>query len=159
MAAPTPSSVGTPAGLPLKEGQGHTITFSRLSTLSLWEATFKPPGLDGGDAVDQTTQRNVTYRVMAPRRLVTLTEITGSAAYDPNAYNQILTSLLNAEGTVTVRFNDGSTLAFYGFLRVFEPDELSEGEQPRASFTITPTNWDHANDVESGPVLTSVAGT
>ena len=159
MAAPATTVRGTPAGRKLKEGQNNSVAFSRRPTVSFWEVTFKPPGIDGGDAVEQTTQLNTAWHTMAPRVLKTLTECTGSAAYDPNVYNDILTYLINQEGSVTIRWYDGSTLDFYGYLKAFEPDDLSEGEQPRATFTIVPTNYDSVNNVEQGPVLTSVSGT
>lgn len=159
MAAPATTVRGTPAGIKLKEGQGITIAFSRRATVSFWEVTIKPPGIDGGDAVEQTTQLNTTWHTTAPRVLKTLTEATVNAAYDPNVYNDILTYLINQEGSVTVKFEDGSTLDFYGYLRTFEPEEHKEGEQPRASIAITPTNFDNVNKVEAAPVLTSVTGT
>jgi hypothetical protein len=161
MAAPPTTARGTPAGIKLKEGQGNSVAFSRRPTVSFWEVTFKPPGIDGGDPVEQTTQLNVAWHTMAPRVLKKLTECTGSAAYDPNVYNDILTYLINQEGGVTVHWYDGSTLDFWGYLAKFEPEELREGEQPRASFTIVPTNVDPSTSgrPEAAPVLTSVAGT
>lgn len=158
MAAPTPTARGTPAGIKLKDGFRTLITFSRSTTASLWEKTVKPPGIDGGDPIDQTTMHNSAWRTTAPRQLKTLTECSGKAAYDPNVVNQLY-DLINIEQTITVTFSDGSTLAFYGFLKMFETDELSEGQQPEASFTIVPTNFDHVNKVEAAPVLTSVSGT
>jgi hypothetical protein len=159
MAAPATTARGTPAGIKLKEGQGNSIAFSRRPTVSFWEVTIKPSGIDGGDGVEQTTQLNVAWHTMAPRILKTLTPCTVNAAYDPNVYNDILTYLVNQEGSVTIRFTDGSTLDFFGYLQKFEPEDLKEGEQPRASITIVPTNFDPANRVEAAPVLTSVSGT
>ncbi len=80
------------------------------------------------------------------------------AAYDPVVYTDIL-ALINAPGGVTVHFPDGSTLDFYGYIKKFEPAALKEGEQPEATVTIVPTNYDPANHVEASPVLTSVTGT
>jgi hypothetical protein len=150
MAAPTPTARGTPSGIKLKDGYQSLITFAASTTISLWEKTVQPPGLDGGDPVVQ--------RTMAPRALITMTPHTFTAAYDPAVYSSIL-SLLNVETTVTVTFKDGSTLAFYGFLQKFEPAAMSEGTQPEATVTICPTNFDYVNKVEAAPVLTSVSGT
>ncbi len=158
MAAPTPAAVGSPGGIKLKDGYQTRITFNADTDVSLWEKSVKTPGVDGGDSIEQTTMRNSTWRTFAPRSLKTLTEATFKGAYDPDIYNQLL-ALINVETTVTVQFPDGSTLAFYGFLKTFEPDELVEGTQPEASVTIVPTNFDHVNKVEAGPVLTSVSGT
>lgn len=158
MAAPTPHAIGTPAGIKLDNGFSTRIVFDHAPTASLWEKKVKPPGIDGGDAIETTTMRNVLYRTMAPRSLITLVPMTITAAYDPNMYNQLV-AIINVRTTVTVFFPEGSTLAFYGFLQKVEPNDNSEGEQPEVTVTIVPTNFDHVNKVEAGPLLTSVAGT
>lgn len=158
MAAPVATVRQTPAGIKLKDGFRSLITFALDPDISFWEKTVTPPGIDGGDSIEQTTMHNVDWRTMAPRSLKTLTDSSTKVAYDPALYTQIL-SLINAETTVTVRFADGSTLAYYGYLKSFEPDEMSEGTQPEATINIVPTNFDPVNKVEAAPVLTSVAGT
>jgi len=142
----------------LEDGFSSKISFERDRDVSFWEKSMKPPGADGGDAIEQTTMHNLVYRTMASRALITLTESTGKCAYDPAVYSQII-ALINQEGTITQIFSDGSTLAYFGFLKSFEPDELQEGVQPEASFTIVPTNRDPITKAEAGPVLTSVSGT
>ena len=158
-ANPATTTRSAPVGLKLDDGHSTKVAFSRDNDVSFWEKGVTPPGLDGGDAIDTTTMHNVAYRTFAPRQLKSLTESQCRAAYDPNVYNNILDNLLNQAGSVTCAFSDGSTLDYYGYLRTFEPDEITEGEQPEASITINPTNFDPTNDVEAGPVLTSVAGT
>lgn len=158
MAAPSATVRQTPSGRWLKDGYQVLVTFALDPDISLWEKTVTPPGMDGGDAIDQTTQHNADWRTSAPRGLVTLTESTFTAAYDPACYSQLL-AILNRETTITERFADGSTIAYYGFLRVFQPDAMSEGTQPEATVTITPTNWDPSGNTEEGPTITSVAGT
>ncbi len=157
MAAPTPTVRQDPAGIKLEDGYRTLVTFASIPTASLWEISITPPGLDGGDPIDTTTMHNDTYRTRASRALKTLTEFTFTAAYDPNYYNQLL-SLVNSNDTVTVTFPDGSTLAFFGFLQTIEPEELVEGEMPKVTVTVCPTNTDTAG-AEQSPVLTSVAGT
>lgn len=158
MAAPTPTARTTPGGIKLKDGYRASVTFATDTDFSIWEKSVTPPGLDGGEPVDQTTMWNDALRTTAPRALITMMPHSFSGAYDPAAYTQAL-ALINVETTITVTFKDGSTLAFYGFLQRFEPQELSEGTQPLASVTIVPTNFDPVNKVEAAPVLTSVAGT
>ena len=157
MAAPTPTARGTPAGIKLWDGHSTKITFASNTTISLWEKGVKPPGLDGGTPIETTTMHNSTMRTMAPRSLKTLTDSVTKCAYDPNLIN-LLYSQVNVRDTITVTFSDGSTLAFFGYLQKFEPDELQEGTFPTASVTITPTNTD-SSGAEQAPVLTSVAGT
>lgn len=156
--APTPTARQTPAGIKLGDGYQTLITFAADPDVSLWEKTIKPPGIDGGEAIDTTTMHNEDLRTKSSRQLKDMTDSTGKCGYDPDVYNQIK-NLVNVETTVTVTFPDGSTLAYYGYLRVFEPDELAEGTFPEASFTITPTNTDPTTGGEEDYVLTSVPGT
>lgn len=158
MAAPTPSVRGTPGGIRLDDGFSSKIAFASDLTIEFWEKTVKPPGLDGGEKIDTMTMHNVTYRTFGPRQLKTLTDLTIKAAYDPIVYQSIL-ALINVRTTITILFPDGSTLAFYGFLQKFEPDDLEEGKQPEATLTITPTNYDPVGHVEAAAVLTNVVGT
>lgn len=158
MAAPTPTARQSPTGIRLDDGFSSLITFGADPNICFWEKTVTPPGIDGGDSIETTTMHTDAWRTMAPRQLKTLTDSSTTVAYDPNVFNEIL-ALINVRTTITVTFPDGSTLAFYGFLRSFEPSELTEGEQPEATVNLTPTNYDPTNDVEAAPVLTSVAGT
>lgn len=157
MAAPTPTARATPAGIKLKDGFRSLVTFALDTNIELWEKQVTPPGLDGGDSVEQTTMHNQTYRTFAPRSLRTLTEMKFTAAYDPQIYVSVLAAI-NREDTITVAFKDGSTVCFFGYLKNFEPGELVEGTQPEATCTIVPTNID-SSGVEQAAVLTSVAGT
>lgn len=158
-AAPSATARQAPGGIKLRDGFSTKITFARNPAIQFWEKQVKPAGIDGGDSVPQTTMHNNEWRTFAPRQLKTLTEQTTTVAYDPKVYTSIL-ELINIEDTVTVSFPDGSTLAFYGYLKMFDPAELVEGTQPEATITIVPTNTDHVNDwVEAAPVLTSVEGT
>lgn len=158
MAAPTTTARQTPVGIKLDDGYSTKIAFARRPAVSFWEKTVQPPGMDGGDAIDTTTMHNTLWRTMSARALITLTESSTTVAYDPRVYTDILT-LLNQEGSVTCHFPDGSKLDFYGYLKTFEPSDNTEGEQPEATVTIVPTNYDPVNRVEAAPVLTEVTGT
>lgn len=158
MTAPVATARVTPDGIKLDDGYQTLVTFAADPNVRLWEKAVTPPGIDGGDAIETTTMHNTTWRTMAPRALRTLTQHTFTAAYDPAIYTQIL-SLINVRTTITVTFPDTSTLAFYGFLQLFEPGEMTEGEQPEATVTITPTNYDPAAATEEAPVLNSAEGT
>jgi len=158
MSAPAPTVRGTPSGIKLKEGFHIKHTFALNPTIELWEKDVKPPSLDGGEPVEQTTQHNVLWETMAPRSLIKMGPVTFKAAYDPNMYNSLL-ALINVETTCTETFPDGSTLAYYGFLNKVEPEDVTIGKQPEVNVTVIVTNWDFVNKVEAGPLLTSVAGT
>lgn len=158
MAAPTPTTRVTPAGIMLEDGYQSLVTLAADTNIDFWEKTVQPPGLDGGEAIPITTMHNTVYRTFVSRELITLTPISFVAAYDPAVYDQI-TACLNVQTTITVTFADGSTLAFYGYLQKFDPAVMTEGAQPEATITIVPTNYDPTNHVEAAPVMTSVAGT
>lgn len=160
MANPATTTRQTPAGIKLRRGgPGVKIAFERDPDVSFWEIEVKPPMVEGGDAIDNTTQHNVTWRTSDSRKLMTLGEVTGRCCYDPNVYNNIISNLINQNGSITVLFPDGSTLDFFGFLKTFDPQGLTEEGLAEANFTVVPTNYDPDNDVEAGPVLTSVSGT
>lgn len=159
MAAPSDTTRTTPSGKFLEDGFSTKIAFARSAGVNLWEKTVTPPGVDGGDEIETTTMFNTTWRTFAARNLRTLTEVSFTAAYDPAAYTTIINDLVNQEGAITCHFPDGSKISFYGYLKMFEPSECQEGEQPEADVTIFPTNYDPVNDVEGAPVITSVSGT
>lgn len=157
MAAPVATARGTPSGLKLKDGYQSMITFASAPTIGLWEKTVKPPGMDGGDKIDTTTMFNNDLRTYEPRQLVTMTPGGATCAYDPGALTTIL-NLINRKDTITVRFTDGSTWSFFGFLKSFAPGDLAEGAMPEATVEIEPTNVD-ATDIERLPTVVSVTGT
>lgn len=158
MAAPVATARQDPVGIKMDDGYRTLVSFAVDPDASFWEKSITPPGLDGGDEIDTTTMHNDVWRSMAPRALITMTPFQMTVAYDPNVYNLFL-SIINVETTVTVWFPDGSTLAFYGFLKSFEPGELVEGTQPEATVNVVPTNADPTTGAEEAPVLTSAPGT
>jgi hypothetical protein len=154
MAAPVPTPRGIPTGKKLDDGYKTVICLGASPTMSLWEKTVKPPGLDGGEAVDTTTMHNTVFRTKAPRQLKDATACTFTAAYDPAMLTALLTRI-NVEDTITVHFPNGGSLAFFGFLQSFETADIAEGTQPEATCTITPTNQDPVTGAEQGWVYTA----
>lgn len=158
MAAPTPVTRQTPVGRKLKDGFPVKVTFGADPDLSIWEKTLKPGKLTNGDPIDQTTQWNVTYTTKAPQGLIDIENITGSCAYDPAVKTQLI-ALIKVETSITLRFCDGSTWTYWGYLMSFDPSEMERGTQPDAQFEIVITNYDNSGNVEAGPAVASVAGT
>ena len=159
MAAPaTDIAVHDPDGIHLDDGYQTLISFAVNPQASFWEKSVKPPGMDGGDPIDTTTMHNQTWRTMAPRQLVSMTELNLTVAYDPVLYDAATVAgsalnLLNQKTTVNVTFPDGSVLAFYGFMRSFDPTPLEEGAQPEATMVVVVTNQDPSTGEEEDPVL------
>jgi hypothetical protein len=142
----------------MPDGYRTVFSLSLLPTTSFWEKEVKPPGVDGGEAVDTTTMRNNKWRTYGARHLKTLTEMTCNVAWDPDVYTQIVNTLINNNAAITVWFPDGSSLSWYGYMVKFDPGEHKEGEMPIASMTLRPTNTDETT-AEQSPVLTPAAGT
>ncbi|MEM2932495.1 MAG: hypothetical protein QXI61_06610 [Nitrososphaerota archaeon] len=141
-----------PVGLHLVDGFSTKIAFAADPDVSFWEINVTPPGWEGGDEIDETTMFNTTYRTSAPRKLISGTEVSATVAYDPAVYPQIL-ALINVNGWITVHFPNNDTLDFVGFLKSFEPGEMSEGERPTADITIVVTNRLNTG-AETAPVFT-----
>lgn len=144
----TTTTRSTPVGVPLDDGYSTKIALANDPDISFWEKTVKPPGLDGGDAIDTTTMHNSTYRTFASRALSTMTDITITAAWDPQCYDSVLAQI-NVEQSITVHFPNGDRLDLYGFLRTFEPQDHVEGTHPEVNLTITPTNQDPTTRAET----------
>lgn len=157
MAAPVATVRLDPTGIKLEDGYRSLITIAADVDINLWEIAVGTPGIDGGDAIETTTMHNDDWRTFSPRDLMTLTEFTFTFAYDPQCYTECQNAV-NLRTTITRSFRDGSTVAFYGFLKGIEFDPAVEGEMPTGTATIVPTNWDPTNRVEAGPAVVSVAG-
>ena len=157
MAAPTPTARQTPTGRKLKNGHPSKVTFAGLPAINLWEKASKPPGVDGGDAIEQTTFFNTRYRTKAPRNLLEITDGSMNCAYDPAVLTNLVNHI-NVEDTVTHAFWDGTTWALFGYMKQADPAEMKEGEQPEIAVTIVYTMAD-SSGAEQAPVVTSVSGT
>lgn len=159
MPAPVPAATPhAPTGLRIENGHPTIITLSAKPNLALWETSVKPPGVDGGEANDLTNMHNTDWRTFAPRTLKTLTPVTFTAQYDAAAYSDLVTNT-NVHDTVTIHFPSGDTIAFFGYLRMFDPADATEGTPPTATVTIQPTNRDPSDDSEQPPVITLSVGT
>jgi hypothetical protein len=154
MAAPVATERVTPTAKKMDDGYKTLITFAANPSIEFWEKTVTPPGVDGGDPLDTTTMHSTRWRTRAPRALITLGEVKATVEWNPSLYVSIL-ALINKKDTVTIRFPDQSTLAFFGFLRLFDPGDLAEGGEPTASITVTPTNADPVTGAEQAPVYTA----
>lgn len=158
MAAPAPTVRQTPAGRKLKDGMFSRITLAIDPDISFWEKVVKPPGITNGDPIPQTTMFNVDWETKAPQAINDMTNVTGTVAYDPAVKSQI-DAAIGVETTITVTFWDGSTWAMYGYLMLFDPQDMQKGEQPEAEIEFVITNYDNTNNVEAGPLVTAVSGT
>lgn len=158
MAAPTPTARITPTGRFLGDGHQTLVTFSLDPDILLWEKSITPPGLEADDLNDTTNMHNVQYRTKSPRALITMTDSTFTAQYDPAVY-PLIELIINRPQVITEHFPDGSSICYFGVLKSFIPGELAEGTVPEATCTIVPTNQDPTTCAEEGPVWTPGSGT
>ncbi|MFH1328090.1 MAG: hypothetical protein ABIH76_04505, partial [Candidatus Bathyarchaeota archaeon] len=93
----------------------------------------------------------------APRHLYDVTPMELVVGYDPTVYDTILANI-NVNQAITTTFPDGGYVVWWGYLQKFVPGPNKEGEQPKASITLVPTNK-NASGTETIPVTTGGAGT
>jgi hypothetical protein len=158
MPAPVPGVRGTPNGKKLGDGYITQIAFAAAPTAAYFEVAVTPPGIEGGDPIDTTTQLNVAWRTKHHRRLHDMTPAKLSCLYDPIFYSTAL-AIINVPTTITVLFPDHSSLAFFGYLKSFQPGPLEDGKVPNAELEVIPTNQDPVSCAEFGPVYTAGGGT
>lgn len=147
-----------PVGRRLEDGYRSLITFAADPNVSLWERTVKPPGIDGGDSIDTSTMHNDVWRTKASRALKELTDAGMECGYDPVVYDQIV-ALCNVETSITILFSNNDTLAFFGYLKSADTNDLAEGEFPTLTCVVVCTNTDPADGSEAGPNYITAAGT
>lgn len=154
----TPTARQTPTGIKLSNGYQALFTLASKPDLELWEIDVGAPGLDGGEPVDTTTQHNITLVTREPASLIDLTPFDIVCAFDPVMYTRALT-YLNKKDTITIRFPDATTLAFYGWLQALSPPTMSRGTMPTMTLTICPANQNPQTGAEEAFTLTNVVGT
>lgn len=153
MTAPVATARVTPTAKKPADGFKALLTIALAPNFEFWETSITPPGYDGGDAVDTTTQHNNTVRTKAPRDLIDMPDMTSVGLFNPSIYTSIR-AIINKPTTVTITWPDTSTLAFYGFVRVFAPGDLTEGGRMEGTITVTVTNQDPTTGAEELPVYT-----
>lgn len=140
----------------IDDGFSTIISFAN-GAMRFYEKNVTPPGLDGGGENDVTTMRNTKYRTRSPKKLITLSNMSVTVAYDPQVLSPAgALAQLNVNQLITVTFPDASTYAFWGWLNHFAPGEMQEGSQPTATIEIIPSNHDNTAPLpnEVAPVYT-----
>jgi hypothetical protein len=137
----------------IDDGFPTKISFADNPSIALYEKEVTPPGITGGGENDTTTMRNTAYRTKSPKQLLSLSECSFVAAYDPDVYTSLV-SMINNNQQITITFADDSTLVFWGWLDEFTPNACKEGEQPTAACKVIPSNQNDSG-VETAPVYTA----
>lgn len=101
----------------------------------IWIKRITPPGYDGGGPIEDTSMHNLVFRTKYPKTLVTMTDATLMVSFDPDAYVSVF-AVINVIQLLTYFFPLGETLALYGWVNTFIPNEFSEGNQPEATMQL-----------------------
>lgn len=157
MAAPPIARRVIPLAVRLDVGYQAVVVFRSLPNLAIFEKTNQPPGGDGGDPIETTTQLNLAFETKSPQRLKGYGDATIVAAYDPHVF-ATLDGIINLPDSVTFGWPDGSAAAYWAYLRKYEFSAMEKGAQPEMTLTIVVTNWDPTNCVEAGPTYFNGTG-
>ena len=134
----------------MDDGHQTLVTFPENSSILLWEKELTPPGVEGGGENDTTVMDNSTYRTKSPKSLITMSDMSLIAAYDPAVYDDII-AIVNVNQLIVITWPDDSTLQFWGWIDEFKPGSVEEGSQPTADVTIKCSNQNDSG-VETAPV-------
>jgi hypothetical protein len=145
----------------LQDGHSTIISFANDPAVKFKEVGVTPPGISGGGANDFTNMRNVTWRTKAPKKLKSMDDMSGEVQYDPAVYDSGsgangVVDMINVNQLITVTFPDGDTVAFWGWLDNFAPNQAQEGEPPTANITVICSNI-NGSGVETAPVHTAAS--
>jgi len=130
-----------------KDGFGVRITLE-TSGVTFKEKSVTPPGIEGQDPVDVTNNSKASFREKYARALKEITPASGSVEYDASQLAAI-NGAVNVHQFVRLDFEEGDALGFYGFLRNFVPDEMTDGEAPTAALELVPCGV-NASGTEEG---------
>lgn len=141
----------------IKDGLGISIAFANYPDLflSIDPISITPPANNGGDGIPTTSHSNDTFRTKHPRTLVDVENMRFVAAYDPDAWDDIVDAV-NKNQLITLLYPTGDSLAIWGYLKSFLPKEFVEGVQPEADCEIVVTNVNDSG-VETGPSVTEAS--
>lgn len=150
--APTESSAGYDFQ---KTGYNLFVTFANAPASVTTELPFfacksvTDAGLEGGDPIDITTNATVGAREQAPADLASPTEISFTAAYNLED-RALVAGMLNIPMDVIVEYRKcgnrpfGQKITYSGAaLTGYVPGDMTEGEAPEVTITITLAGGTH----------------
>jgi hypothetical protein len=132
----------------LRDGQGCLLAIQGIP-FSIVEKEVGPPGVDTTGPINITNMRNLVWRTMFPKTLMTFTELACKVQYDPVT---ILTLKFRINSSIGVQFPDGTIYGFWGYVDKFKPEVLKEGTEALADLVVVPTMLNAAG-FETNPVV------
>jgi hypothetical protein len=141
-------------GIAMTFGTGESSTDHSGITLSVDPNSITPPGAAGGDAIGTTTHSNSAWQTKSPQSLLEAMDGAFTAAYDPDAWDDIV-ALINDNVLITFVFPDGESVAVYGYVQSFVPNAFVPGEMPTAECVVVITNRNHNTGLEVAPAYSA----
>jgi hypothetical protein len=125
--------------MPLLEDGFRSLVSIGGITAQFEEVSFTPSSIDSGGVIDMSTMRNTRSRTAAGKKLITYGSGVLKVLYDTRVFAQ-LQGIVGSNRAITQTWPDGATLVQYCIIEKIEFDELTEGNRPEASITLTPSN-------------------
>ncbi len=136
----------------LKNGFKTLVTFSQVLFPDFYgEVEVTPPGTSARGGIPQSTMRNILWTTQLPKGLKELQPLTMKVAYDTRLI-PVLMTLVGVNQRVTIRWPDGATLSFWGWIDEATFDSMTEDNRPIYNLSVQTSNV-NAACVESGPVF------
>lgn len=133
-------------------GNGDDLSLPSAWTAKFYEKEITPPGFDGGGPNDTTNMRNIKRRTKAPKKLISMTEMTFTAMYNSEVFDPTeVEARLNIIQVCRITNADGSQTGFWGYLDKFAPGPVIEGTTPTATLTVICTNQRHVPAGDASP--------
>ena len=136
------------------EGLGTTLT---IGSATLCFITLGAIGVDGGEKLEAVCLDNTEWMTYLPQTLKSVPDMGFTGKFDPTEWQGIVDEV-NVNQLITINFsyqgNDLGSIAFWGYLKAFTPNEGAIGTRWDATGTIVCTNM-NASDVETGPVYSA----
>jgi hypothetical protein len=118
----------------MSKTDGKTRITLVTSAISFEEQSVTPPGINGGDGIDNT-HHGLSIRRKSPRSTKEVTPSSATVLYNPSQ-RSVINAAINLLQPISIDYQDGDQDTFYGWLKEFSPGANTEGEQPTAEIVI-----------------------
>jgi len=103
--------------------------------ITVYEKNVTPPGVEGGDPINITTNDNGDFQSFAPRSRKQKTPAQSEVTYNDTDLDALEAAVDQSDDILRV-WPDDSTKLESGWLRSSIPNQTQEGEQPTTNLTF-----------------------
>lgn len=147
MTAPSATARVAPTGSALENGFVSKVTFAADTDVDIWEIEVKPGKIELGDKIEQSTMFNTNRGTFAAPALYDTEDGQMLVAYDPANLTQIQ-ALLGTHTTITITYSNNDTIADFGWLRSFDPQNMVINGRPTALVAFSYAGMDSSGNEE-----------